>query len=77
MTVLVPFGPAAGTDIGDLYVETDEDQLFLSGTISFQNDPRSLPDLRRLIDILKRAENHLSGLSGAGASQDPMDPRHP
>jgi hypothetical protein len=60
MSGLRPYGPASGTDIGDLYVETDEDQLFLSGSLSLPNDPASLPDLRRLIAILVEAERSLA-----------------
>ena len=56
MTRLDPFGDAAGTDIGDLHVETDADELVISGSLSIRRDERGLLDVRRLRAILEAAE---------------------
>lgn len=60
MSELEPFGPAAGTDLGDLHLETDPDEFVISGSLSIRRDPQGLRDVRRLKAILRAAEEVIS-----------------
>lgn len=55
MRDVVPFSRAAGSSIGDLEIETDEDSLVLSGTLTIGRDRKGLETARRLKDLLTAA----------------------
>lgn len=70
MNDFLPYGPAAGTDVGDLSIETDPDSVSLFGRITLLKDDRGLRDVRRLIDILRLTERSIEEALSDGEVPD-------
>lgn len=64
MNEFVPYGDPAGTDIGDLTIETDADAVKVFGSISLLRDEQGLEDVRRMIRILQATERIIESTMG-------------
>lgn len=59
--MIEPFGPASGTHVEDLEIETDEDSLVVSGTLTIRRDRQGLERARMLARVMSDAVRMLEG----------------